>query len=227
MGLNDYVRGNLEKESTKYYNILIPEDYQKISFNLYSPYGKAKIKYNEDSWELIPTNSFGRIIIDCKDEKIKKDTLKGASFTIAITTKENLPEEANKDLFYYYLEVQGLYNNEKAYYDLTNGRSIICNTENDNYCHVLLYLNHYYSNQGNFVYALSNSQDIQILAEYYPSEEIESNSFKDSIQNKFPKITDKNSSSNAEAFKLLDSSKISEKKDTYVLLTLDAGKKIV
>jgi hypothetical protein len=75
------------------------------------------------------------------------------------------------------------------------------------------------------VYALSNSQDIQILSEYYPSEEIESNSFKDSIQSKFPKITDKNSSSNAEAFKLLDSSKISEKKDTYVLLTLDAGKK--
>ena len=225
MGLNNYVKGNLEKESTKYYSILIPEDYPKISFNLYSPYGKAKIKYNEDSWELIPTNSFGRIIIDSKDEKIKKDTLKGASFTIAITEKENLPEEANKDQLYYYLEVQGLYNNEKAYYDLTNGRSIICNTENDNYCHVLLYLNHYYSNQDNLVYALSNSQDIQILAEYYPSEEIESNSFKDSIQSKFPKITDKNSSSNPEAFKLLDSTKISEKKDTYVLLTLDAGKK--
>ena len=88
-----------------------------------------------------------------------------------------------------------------------------------------MYLNHYYSNQGNLVYALSNSQDIQILAEYYPSEEIESNSFKDSIESKFPKINDKNTSSNPETFKLLDSSKISEKKDTYVLLTLDAGKK--
>ena len=228
--LNNYIKGNLEKETTKYYNILIPEDYLKISINLYSPYGKAKINYinndnNEDGWELIPSNSFGRIVIDCKDEKIKKETLKRASFTIAISTQDNLPEELNEDYLYYYLEVQGLYNNDKAYYDLTSGRSIICNTENENYCYVLLYLNHYYDNQNNLVYALSNSEGVQINANYYTSEDIEKISFMDSIQDKFPKSNDKDSSSNIEAFKLLDSSKISETKDTYILLTLDAGKK--
>ena len=95
MKLNEYIKGNLEIEEYKYYNIIIPEDYLKISFNLYSPYGKAIIKYNnsndENEWELIPKNGFGRIIIDCKDEKIKKNTLKGVPFTVGITNDDNLP----------------------------------------------------------------------------------------------------------------------------------------
>ena len=232
MNMNKYVKGALEKNDYKFYTFSVPEDYYKISINLYSQYGKAYIKLgkghsckeDEYYWELNPVNNFGRIIIHNTDVKIDESSLKGVSFSIGITTSKSMPELDVNNL-YYYLEIQGLYNNEKAYYELTSGRSIVCDTENENYCHVLLYLNHYYSNQENLVYALSNSEDIQILAEYYPSEEIESNSFKESIQNKFPKSADRDPTYNAEAFKLLDSSKVSEKKDTYILLTLDAGKK--
>ena len=228
--LNEYIKGKLEKDGYKYYNIFIPEDYLKISINLYSPYGKAKIKYNhiqtndeEYNWELIPKNSFGRIIIDCKDKIINKETLKGSSFTIAIINNENFPE----DNIYYYLEIQGLYNNDKPYYDLTSERSIICNTEKENYCHVLVYLNHYYNNKNNLVSALplSNSNNIKIYAKYNTSDYIDKKEFRDSIQDFFP-INEKNGqNSNGDKFLLLDSSKINDKIDNYVFLTFDCGEK--
>ena len=229
--LNEYIKGKLEKGGYKYYNIFIPEDYLKISINLYSPYGKAKIKYNniqtndEDyNWELIPKNSFGRIIIECKDKIIKKETLKGSSFTIAINNIDNFPEGDN---LYYYLEIQGLYNNNKPYYDLTSERSIICNTEKDNYCHVLVYLNHYYNNKNNIVFALplSNSNNIKIYAKYNTSDNIEKKEFKDSIQDFFPINEKDGQNSNGVKFLLLDSSKINDKIDNYIFLTFDCGDK--
>ena len=232
--LNENIKGKLEKDEYKYYNIFIPEDYLKISINLYSVYGMAKIKYNniqtndeEYNWELYPKNTFGRIIINSNDKKINKETLKGSSFTIAITNALNLTEEDNNDNLYYYLEIQGLYNNDKSYYDLTNERSIICNTETENYCHVLIYLNHYYNNKNNLVsaFSLSNSNNITIYAKYNTSEYIDKKQFKDSIQDFFP-INEKNGrNSNGEKFILLDSSQINDKKDNYIFLTFDCGEK--
>ena len=88
----------------------------------YLPKASSNIQTNDEeyNWELYPKNTFGRIIINSNDKKINKETLKGSSFTIAITNALNLTEEDNNDNLYYYLEIQGLYNNDKPYYDLTN-----------------------------------------------------------------------------------------------------------
>ena len=230
--LNKYIQGNLpEKGEHKYYNIIIPEDFKKISINLYSPYGKALIKYNnipsngESDWELNTINSFGRLVIKCDDDRIKKDSLKGVSLTIGITNNDNLPE-GELDLNYY-LEIQGLYANEKEYYDLTGERSIICNTQNENYCYALLYLNHYNDNKNNLISALplSSFDKVNIYANFYTTEEIEKNSYTDSIQKLFPTKEEHAQTSENEQFLLLDSKKFKEESDNYALLTIDCGKK--
>ena len=226
--LNKYIKGNLpEKGAYKCYNIIIPEDFKRISINLYSSYGKALIKYNnipsndEYDWELIPTNSFGRLVIKCDDNKIKKETLKGVSLTIGVTNNDDLPEgDTNLN---YYLELQGLYNNEIEYYDLTTERSIICDTQKQNYCHVLLYLNNI---KNNLISALplSSFDQINIYAKFYTSEDLGKKAYKDSIQDLFPN-EDKNDQKSNSQFLLLDSTKFKKEKDNIVLLTIDCGKK--
>jgi len=144
--LDKYIKGVLEKDKYKYYTITIPYDYYQISFNLYSPFGKVYIKLgkghickNDSSlWELDPNDDFGRIIIIANDSKISKETLKGISFSIGITNKKEILNDYN---LLYYLEIQGLYNNPKPYYQLTSQRSIICNTGEDLFCNVILYIN--------------------------------------------------------------------------------------
>jgi len=234
MRLNNYINGYLEKDKYKYYRILIPEDYIKVSLNLYAPYGKAYIRVGNGTittkdnfdWEINPTNGFGRIVISCKDEKINKDSLKGVWLTIGIINTDNLPEGELNNYLHYNLQVQTLYNNDKNYYQLTSGRSIVCNTENDNYCHVLLYINHYYSKKNNLLYTLPlSSNTANIYAKFYSQKDIEEKLLSDSIQNLFPTSENYAQSSRGKQFLLLDPEKISEQNDNYVLLTVDIGSK--
>ena len=194
MRLNEYVKGNINKDEYKYYSILIPKEYVKISVNLYSPYGKAYIKIGNEvsnikedhDYELTPSHKFGRIIISSSDEKINKDSLKDTSFIIAVTNIDNLPEVDLYDYLYYNLEVQSLYNNEKAYYQLTSERSIICDTENDNYCHIIIPHNQYHNEKLYFKAKSLFGEQLEILKDSYQKYEIEEKSLKDSIQDLFP-----------------------------------------
>ena len=146
--LNKYVKGVVDYITNyKYYTITIPEDFQKISINLYSYYTKAYIKLGKNHyctkfnriWEIEPEEGFGRIILEAKDKSIDKQSLKGVSFFILIEYNEEMALLGNENLFYY-LEVQGLYNNEKPYYQLNSERSIICDTGDDDHCYALLYI---------------------------------------------------------------------------------------
>ena len=159
---NDYIKGTLEKGEKKNYKIKIPLNCIKIAINLYSHYGKAKIKYGENlEWDIIPENKFERLIIT--NETIKKQTLKGEEFLINISTKD-LPEGELKDHYLdYYLQIHPLYNDEKEYYHLTSERSIICHTGNDTFCHVLIYQSHYYNNKTKLVYALPMNEYKEII----------------------------------------------------------------
>ena len=187
--LDKYIKGVLEKDKYKYYTITIPYDYYQISFNLYSPFGKAYIKLgkghickNDSSlWELDPNDDFGRIIITANDSKISKETLKGISFSIGITNKKEILNDYN---LLYYLEIQGLYNNPKPYYQLASQRSIICDTGEDLFCNVILYINHKYNDNKNLVYIYPSNGNIKIYAKYYS--EINETSYLNSIENLFP-----------------------------------------
>ena len=234
MEINKYVKGTFEINEYKYYTFTIPEDYYKISINLYSQYGKAYIKLGQghickegdELWELNPINNFGRIIIYSTDVKIGKESLKGVPFSIGITSNKNLPEGDINDNLYYYLEVQGLYNNDKEYYHLTSERSILCNTNNDNYCHILLNLNHYNNIDYNLIYASSlekKLEEIYIIAKFYTGKDFEQKSYKDSIQDLFPTKIDYHQNSNGKNYLLFDSNLMSDKKDNYILLTIDIG----
>ena len=172
--LDKYIKGVLEKDKYKYYTITI-----------------GHICKNDSSlWELDPNDDFGRIIITANDSKIFKETLKGISFSIGITNKKEILNDYN---LLYYLEIQGLYNNPKPYYQLTSQRSIICNTGEDLFCNVILYINHKYNDNKNLVYIYpSNSNiyiypsngNIKIYAKYYS--EINETSYLNSIENLFP-----------------------------------------
>ena len=236
MDMNKYVKGIIEKNDYKFYTFTVPEDYYKISVNLYSQYGKAYIKIgkghsckeDEYYWELIPINNFGRIIIHNTDVKIDHTSLKRVSFSIGITSNKNIPENIEDNSLFYYLEVQGLYNNDKEYYHLTSERSIICNTENENYCHILLNINHYYNINYRLIYASSlkeNSENINIYSKFYIESDFEQKTYKDSIQSLFPNDTDCSQNSNGKNYLLLNSEKMNEKIDNYILLTIDCGKK--
>ena len=73
------------------------------------------------------------------------------SFIIAVTNSDNLPKSYLNDyLLYYNCGVQSLYNNEKAYYQLINECSIIYDTENVNYCHIIILYNKYHNDKFNF-----------------------------------------------------------------------------
>ena len=233
MNMNKYVKGTYEKNEYKYYTVTIPQDYFKISINLYSPYGKAYIKLGKGhickkenaTWEINPVNNFGRVIINSTDETISKDSLKGVSFSIGITNISNLPEGDINDYLYYYLEIQGLYNNDKEYYHLNNDRSIICNTGTDNYCHILFNLNHYYNIDYTLLYASllsENSQDnINIYTKYYKTDDLKSKTYNESIQELFPTDTDYSQKSDGKNYLLLNSSLLSDEFDNIILIRVE------
>ena len=232
MNINKYIKGLFEKNEYKYYTVTIPEDYYQISINLYSPYGKGCIKLSKEGdclWEINPKDNFGRVIIYSSDVKIGKSSLKDVNIIIGITNKKDIPEGDIYDNLYYYLEIQGLYNNEIKYYRLTSERSIICDTGNENYCHVLINKNHYYNINYNLIYAslLENKAEegINIYANFYTENDFYKKSFFDSIQNLFPNNTDYSQNSNGKNYLLFDSKKMSDKIDNYILLTIDCGKK--
>ena len=234
MGINKYVKGNFEDKEYKYYTFIVPEDYYKISINLYSPYGKAFIREgygyscNEDEyfWEINPKDNFGRVIIHNTDVKIDDSSLKGVAFSIGITKRKDLQEQdINNNYLYYYLEIQGLYNNDKEYYHLTSERSIICDTGNDNYCHVLLTINRFYNIEYNLIYSSlinNNLEKINIYSKFYTQF---NQQYIDSIQDLFPTNTDYSQSSNGKNYLLLDSKQMKDNIDNYILLTIDCGKK--
>ena len=236
MNMDSYVKGTFEKNKYKYYTVTIPQDYYKISINLYSQYGKAYIKLGkghickkDDSvWEINPVNNFGRVIIYSTDEKIDKNSLKGVTFSIGITNVDNLPDVEINENLYYYLEIQGLYNNNKDYYHLNSDRSIICNTGNDNYCHILLNLNHYYNVNYNLIYASllfdNNRDNMNIYTKFYTMNDFKSKTYKDSIQNLFPTDSDYSQNSNGKNYLLLNQDLLSEEIDNVILLTVDCGK---
>ena len=227
--LDKYIKGVLEKDKYKYYTITIPYDYYQISFNLYSPFGKAYIKLgkghickNDSSlWELDPNDDFGRIIITANDSKISKETLKGISFSIGITNKKEILNDYN---LLYYLEIQGLYNNPKPYYQLASQRSIICDTGEDLFCNVILYINHKYNDNKNLVYIYPSNGNIKIYAKYYS--EINETSYLNSIENLFPNENNYDKSVTDMNYIFLNSEKIINKNnDMYILLTIKSEEK--
>ena len=221
--LNKYIKGNLEKDKYKYYTITIHYDYYKISFNLYSSHGKAYIKLgkghicNKDNslWELNPKDEFGRIIIEANDKNIKKNSLKGISFSIGIINKEEIVD--NK---LFYLEIQGLYNNIIPYYHLSSERSIICDINDNKFCHVLLYINHNYNNNKNLLYAYPYNDDIKIYVKYYS--EINEINYHNSIENLFPnEIKYDKKTEKGKNFIFLNTENILDKNsDLYILITI-------
>ena len=232
--LNKYVKGVVDYSSNyKYYTITIPEDFQKISFNLYSLYTKAFIKLGKNHyckkdnklWEIKPEEGFGRIIIEAKDKSIGKDSLKGVSFSIGIIKNDELNFLGNENLFYY-LEVQGLYNNNKPYYQLNSERSIICETGSDYYCHALLYINKIYNIGKGLVYSLPlNNDNISIYAQFYNGDDIEKKTYKDSIQNLFPTKESNYQQKSEENYLFLNYEKLDKFKDVYILLTIYSKQK--
>ena len=234
MPMNKYVKGVVDGSKYKYYTITIPYEYQKISFNLYSSYTKAYIKLGKThfcnkenkQWEITQNEGFGRIIIDANDEKIKSDSLKGVSFSIGIKKRDDVALLGNENLFYY-LEVQGLYNNPKNYYQLNSERSIICDTEDDNYCHALLYIDRKYTKEDILLYALPNTNKVEHITTYikiYYASDIEMNPYKDSIQNLFP--TEENYDQNSEEkYMFVNGDNIDKRNDIYILLTINSNSK--
>ena len=195
--LNRYIKGTIEDNRYKYYTITIPLEYKKISVNLYSPSAKAYIKLEKAHyckkenaiWSVTPSDMFGRVIIRADDPAINKDSLKGVSFSIGVAKIDGIT--LNQDNSYYYLEVQGLYNNNKDYYYLNSERSVICDTGDDNYCHALFYVNKKYNTGKNLLYAwsLNYYEKVTLYARRFEANEIENRSYKDSIEDKFPSLT--------------------------------------
>ena len=166
------------------------------------------------------------MVINANDDSIKSDTLKGISFSIGIKKTDEVALLGNENLFYY-LEVQGLYNNPKNYYQLNSERSIICDTEEDNYCHALLYIERKYVNDNILLYAepIDNyNKNISIYAKFYAANYIEYSSYKDSIQNSFPNKDNNNYDlKSEEKYIFLNYNQIVRNDGIYILLTIYAN----
>ena len=233
MPLNKYVKGKVDGSHYKYYTITIPEDYQKISFNFYSDYTKAYIKLGKTHyctkdnkiWEITTKEGCGRIIIDANDDSIKKDSLKGVSFSIGIKKTDEVQLLGNENL-YYYLEVQGLYNNNKPYYQLNSERSIICDTGDDEYCYALLYINRIYNTGKNLIYALPiNNENVNIFAKFYEANDIEKYNYNDSIQSLFPNKENNFDQKMEDNYIFLNYEKVGKNNDIYILLIIYSNQK--
>ena len=121
----------------------------------------------------------------------------------------------------YYFEIQGLYNNPKAYYHLNSERSIICDTGEDLYCHAILYINRNYNNNKNllYVYPYIGTDNITIYAKYYSN--IEETSYHKSIEQLFPSDKYNDYKSKGKNHIFLNSKKfIDENVDMNILLTI-------
>ena len=232
LNLNNYIKGNMTKNVYKYYTFTIDFDIKKISINYYGQYGRAYIKLgkghiaNEQShdWELIRKN---RLVISSDDEKIGKNSLKGLSFSIGITTLDTYMKLNDDNLNdYYFLQIQTLHNDEIDYYYLHSERSISCNTNNNNFCRLFIPLSSLNNNKDTLIYAQSttnNENTINICANFYSEDEFDKISYTESISEKFP--TNEKSDQNSQNVKylLLDNSKIVN--NNYVLITVYSSEK--
>ena len=232
LNLNTYIKGNMTKNVYKYYTFTIDFDIKKISINFYGQYGRAYIKLgkghiaNEQShdWELIRKN---RLVISTTDEKIGKNSLKGVSFSIGVTTLDTymkLNDDNSND--YYFLQVQTLHNDEIDYYYLHSERSISCNTNNNNYCRIFIPLSNLNDNKDTLVYAQSTTNEqntINICANFYSEDEFDKISYTESISEKFPTDGKNDQNSKNVKYLLLDNNKIVN--NNYVLITLYSSEK--
>ena len=227
--LNNYIKGNMTKNVYKYYTFTLNFDIKKISINFYSYYGRLFVKLgkghivNEDNYDWRYNNH--RLVISCEDEKIKKNTLKNISFSIGIIPLDVIDE--TKMNTYYFLQVQTLHNDSVNYYYLESERSIICNTEDNEYCNIvvpLLNINNY-GNMVIYASSLTNEESqINILSKYYYDNQIDNISYNESIDQKFPNEEDHDHSSNGEKYLLLNENTHLTLSD-YILLTIDVKEK--
>mgnify|MGYP006873017361 CR=1 FL=1 len=232
LNLNNYVKGNMTKNVYKYYTFTIDFDIKKISINFYGQYGRAYIKLgkghiaNEQNydWELIRKN---RLVISSNDEKIEKNSLKGLSFSIGITTLDTYMKLNDDNLNdYYFLQIQTLHDDEIDYYYLHSERSISCNTNSNNYCRIFIPLSNLNDNKDTLVYAQSTINDkntINICAKFYSEDEFDKISYTESISEKFPTNENNDQNSNNMKYLLLDNSKIVN--NNYVLITIYSNEK--
>ena len=234
INMNKYIKGTLEQNQNKYkyYTITIPYEYQKISINLYSIYGKAYIKLGKHNfckeenkiWEIIPINGFGRIILEAKSDLIQNDTLKGLSFSIGITlnTETNIINEDEEKLFYY-LEIQGLYKDDKPFYHITNERSIICDVGEEYYCNGIIYINNNYNNKRSLIYALADMGLTSFYVNIITKSDLDKKNYNESIDNLFPsKDKSEQKSENKNHIFIKSSNK---KDDLYILVRVYSTKK--
>ena len=228
MTLNKYIKGTFKKDEYKYYTITIPYDYQKISINLYSNKGKAYIKegkFNfckkeDHSWELSSNGGFERIVIDA-NEHLKVNSLKGVSFSIGITHDESYEIKDDDNLFYY-LEIQGLYNDENPFYHITSERSIICNTNNNLYCNGILYIDSNHNNNKSLISAVPNLGKATIYAKVIAASEFEQITYDQSIQDMFPTNEKYEQKSEENNYIFINTENT---KDVYILLTIYSDQK--
>ena len=229
--LNNYIKGNLTQNIYKYYTFTIDYDITKVCINFYCPYGKLYVKLgkghiaNEEShdWELIrKSDGNNRIIISSNDEIIRKNSLKNLSFSLGIILSD-LHIDENNIKKYYFLQVQTLHNDIISYYHLQSERSIICNTNEFTYCHILVPISDLYDNRNTVIYSYSiNNEEskINIYSKFYYENEIDSISYIDSISEKFPNQKKYDQNSNGEKYLVLDNKKINLY--SYILLTIDS-----
>ena len=224
--LNKYIKGTIEENKYKYYTITIPLKYQKISINLNSPSAKAYIKLGkshyckkEDAiWEVTPSMNFGRVIITANDPKIKADSLKGISFSIGVAKMDGVT--LNVYNRFYYLEVQGLYNNDKPYYLLNSERSLLCDTGDSNYCHGLFYINKKYNTGKNLLYSWTTDykDTVTMYASVFSADKIESKSLDESIENMFPSLTMYDQKTEGK-YMFINYTRFDKEKDIYLLMS--------
>ena len=122
--------------------------------------------------------------------------------------------------------MQTLHNDIIDYYYLQSERSIICNTNEYEYCYVLLPLSEIDDNQNTAIYASSITNEdnkINILTKFYPQDEIDNIPYTEFLSDKFPTQYDADQNSKGEKYLLLDNNKINQ--SNYVLLTIDANEK--
>ena len=225
--LNKYIKGTLKKNDYKYYTITVPYDYRKIAFNLYSKKGIAYIiegkshfsKKDYYNWELKPDNSgFGRTII-------LSNSLSDVSFSIGITSDNDYTIGDEEEIIYY-LEIQGLYNDDidNPFYHITNERSITCNTRNSFFCNAILYIDNNHNNKKSLISALATlGSEVMIYANIIKANEFEEISYDKSIDNYFPtkdNYQQKSEKKNYIFININNSDNDNDNNDVYILLTI-------